>query len=71
MMQTELLKGHQTWIETEVGSVLTLADILPERPGLRMLIVGKTPAPVSVKVGHYFRGDKVSASGVCYGNMKS
>lgn len=34
----------------------TLADILPERGPLRMLIVGKTPSPASVEVGHYFQG---------------
>ena len=34
----------------------TLADILPERGPLRMLIVGKTPSPASVEVGHYFEG---------------
>ncbi len=36
--------------------VPTLADILPERGPLRMLIVGKTPSPASVETGHYFQG---------------
>ena len=36
--------------------VPTLADILPERGPLRMLIVGKTPSPASVEAGHYFEG---------------
>jgi len=36
--------------------VTTLADILPERGPLRMLIVGKTPSPASVEAGHYFQG---------------
>lgn len=37
-------------------SIDTLRDILPDRGHLRMLIVGKTPAPVSVAAGHYFQG---------------
>lgn len=36
--------------------VLTLADILPEAGPLKMLIIAKTPAPVSVAAGHYFQG---------------
>jgi len=36
--------------------VATLADILPERGPLRMLIIGKTPSPASVQAGHYFQG---------------
>lgn len=36
--------------------VPTLADILPERGPLRMLIVGKAPSPASVEAGHYFQG---------------
>lgn len=37
-------------------NVVTLADILPDSGPIRMLIIGKTPAPVSVRVGHYFQG---------------
>lgn len=55
------LMGHQTWIETELGEVITLSDILPERSRLRMLLVGKTPAPVSVEAGHYFQGKQGKA----------
>ena len=36
--------------------VRTLRDILPDKPGLHVLFVAKTPAPVSVKAGHYFQG---------------
>lgn len=36
--------------------VLTLRDILPETPGLKVLFVGKTPAPESVAACHYFQG---------------
>ncbi len=37
-------------------AVTTLADILPEAGPIRMLVVGKTPSPVSVEVGHYLQG---------------
>lgn len=37
-------------------SVQTLADILPPAGPLKMLIIAKTPAPVSVAAGHYFQG---------------
>lgn len=36
--------------------VSTLADILPTTGPMRMLIVAKTPALVSVEAGHYFQG---------------
>lgn len=36
--------------------VNTLADILPQQKPIKMLIIGKTPAPVSVEAGHYFQG---------------
>jgi len=36
--------------------ILTLRDILPAAPGLHALFVAKTPAPPSVKAGHYFQG---------------
>ncbi len=50
------LVGHQTRIQVGRRSVLTLADVLPEKAPMRMLIIGKTPAPGSVKAGHYFQG---------------
>lgn len=34
----------------------TLQDVLPESGPVRMLIIGKAPAPVSVEAGHYFQG---------------
>jgi len=43
-------------IRVEGRDVLTLRDILPPTPGLQVLFVAKTPAPVSVKAGHYFQG---------------
>jgi len=36
----------------------TLADILPEKGKLNILIIAKTPAPISVKAGHYFQGQQ-------------
>lgn len=47
-------------IKIRVGDedVWTLRDILPNEPGLRMLFVAKTPAPVSVEEGHYFQGSQ-------------
>jgi uracil-DNA glycosylase len=48
--------NYQAEIECNGRRVKTLADILPESGPLRMLIIGKCPAPVSVKVGHYFQG---------------
>jgi G:T/U-mismatch repair DNA glycosylase len=43
-------------ITVDGRKVRTLRDILPTRPGLRVLFVAKTPAPVSVEAGHYFQG---------------
>jgi len=48
--------GHQTLIQVGDQRVKTLADILPSRGPMRMLIVAKTPALSSVEVGHYFQG---------------
>lgn len=48
--------GHQTKIRIGRRTTLTLGDILPEEGPMRMLIVGKTPALVSVAAGHYFQG---------------
>jgi G:T/U-mismatch repair DNA glycosylase len=48
--------GHQTRIRVGDREVLTLADILPVDGPMRMLIVAKTPALVSVEAGHYFQG---------------
>jgi TDG/mug DNA glycosylase family protein len=46
--------GHrltETWMGCET---LTLADLL--RPGLRAVVVGINPSPVSVAAGHYYQG---------------
>jgi mismatch-specific thymine-DNA glycosylase len=48
--------GHQIVIRVEGIPYKTLADILPDAGPMKMLIVGKTPAPVSVAAGHYFQG---------------
>lgn len=42
-------------------AVKTLADILPDEPGLKVLFVAKTPAPKSVAAGHYFQGSQGTA----------
>lgn len=47
---------HRMTIKLNGKYVQTLSDILPDTPGLRVLFVAKTPAPVSVKAGHYFQG---------------
>jgi len=36
--------------------VTTLADILPEKGLLEILFIAKTPAMISVEIGHYFQG---------------
>ncbi len=46
--------GHrmtETWMGRET---LTLADLL--RPGLRAVVIGINPSPVSVAAGHYYQG---------------
>jgi mismatch-specific thymine-DNA glycosylase len=50
------LVGNQKTIIVEGREILTLRDILPATPGLRVLFVAKTPARVSVEAGHYFQG---------------
>lgn len=50
------LVGFQERIRVGGRSVLTLADIVPSSGPTRMLIVGKTPSPVSVAAGHYYQG---------------
>lgn len=51
-----LMVGHQIQITVDGRPVTTLADILPTAGSLRMLMVAKTPAPISVEAGHYFQG---------------
>lgn len=48
--------GHQIEITLNGRKVLTLEDILPNKPGLKVLFIAKTPAPKSVVAGHYFQG---------------
>lgn len=54
------LIGNQELVVVEGREVLTLREILPTSPGLHVLFVGKTPAPRSVDVGHYFQGSQGS-----------
>ncbi|SIT51326.1 conserved hypothetical protein [Paraburkholderia piptadeniae] len=48
--------GNRVTMTVGGQDVQTLRDILPTRPGLEVLFVAKTPAPVSVATGHYFQG---------------
>ncbi len=48
--------GHRIFVEVDGRKVPTLADILPDTPGLKFLFVAKTPVPTSVEAGHYFQG---------------
>ncbi len=48
--------NYQTTLLIDGQPVQTLADILPEAGPMIMLIIAKTPAPVSVAAGHYFQG---------------
>jgi uracil-DNA glycosylase len=48
--------NFRTTITVDGREVQTLADILPASGPMKMLIIGKTPAPVSVEAGHYFQG---------------
>jgi uracil-DNA glycosylase len=47
---------HRIDMEIDGQAVTTLADIVPTRGPLRVLFVGKSPAPVSVESGHYLQG---------------
>ncbi|HUW11847.1 MAG TPA: uracil-DNA glycosylase family protein [Anaerolineae bacterium] len=48
--------SYRTDIVVAGRTFATLQDILPESGPMRMMIIGKTPAPVSVKAGHYLQG---------------
>lgn len=50
--------SHKKIIQENGQSHETFEDILPKDSNatLNMLIVGKTPSPDSVKIGHYFQG---------------
>lgn len=47
--------GHRVLMEWMGDEVETLDDLL--RPGLRAVVVGINPAPVSVAAGHYWQGN--------------
>jgi TDG/mug DNA glycosylase family protein len=51
-MRTEM--SHRVIEEWRGAEVETLEDLL--RPGLRAVVVGINPAPVSVAAGHYYQG---------------
>jgi G:T/U-mismatch repair DNA glycosylase len=48
--------SHIATVRVEGREVPTLSDILPTAGPMKMLIVAKTPAPISVEAGHYFQG---------------
>ncbi len=56
MSSLSLAAGNRVTMTVGGQDVQTLRDILPTRPGLEVLFVAKTPAPVSVAAGHYFQG---------------
>jgi hypothetical protein len=51
-------KNYRIKITVNGKQVDTLADILPEKGRLNILMIAKTPAPISVKIGHYFQGQQ-------------
>ena len=57
-MDFSKLIGNQQVIKSDGNVFLTLKDILPVDGPMKMLIIAKTPAPTSVKVGHYFQGQQ-------------
>ena len=50
------MSDHKIKIIVDNVEYDTLEDILPKKPGLEILFIAKTPAPVSVSAGHYFQG---------------
>lgn len=48
--------SHKIILSINDKDVETLSDILPSKPGLDILFIAKTPAPISVEAGHYFQG---------------
>lgn len=50
------MSGNCETIVVNGKVVRTLRDILPDPPGLKVLFIAKTPAPVSVDACHYFQG---------------
>jgi len=50
------MKNYQIKINVAGKEFETLADILPEKGNLDILFIAKTPALISVGIGHYFQG---------------
>lgn len=48
--------NHRIKVQKDGKAFFTFQDILPEEGKLDLLIVGKVPAPTSVRLGHYFQG---------------
>lgn len=55
------MSGNCETIVVDDKEIRTLRDILPDPPGLKVLFVAKTPAPVSVDACHYFQGKQGTA----------
>jgi len=49
---------YKITIDVDGKIVETLSDILPDKPGLKILLIAKTPALKSVNKGHYFQGSQ-------------
>jgi G:T/U-mismatch repair DNA glycosylase len=47
--------NHRVDIDIDGARVATLDDILPARGPMRMLLVGTSPSPKSVSLGHYLQ----------------
>ena len=52
----QAVTGNAITVVIDGQEVRTLRDTVPETPGLKVLLVAKTPAPGSVEVGHYSQG---------------
>ena len=50
------MANHKIIISYNGKEIETLEDILPSKSGLKLLFIGKAPAPISVQKGHYFQG---------------
>ncbi|HQZ26425.1 MAG TPA: uracil-DNA glycosylase family protein [Flavobacterium sp.] len=57
--------NYRIGISIDGKNVETLSDILPKDKELKILFIAKTPATLSVKVGHYFQGQQ----GTMFWNM--
>ncbi|MFP5041775.1 uracil-DNA glycosylase family protein [Parasediminibacterium sp. JCM 36343] len=50
------MKNYKIKINVDKKEYYSLADILPDNGNLDILFIAKTPATISVGVGHYFQG---------------